>query len=304
MNYPEEEKLYIDGIACQYLCHIQTSEKSGNVFPAHFHYYIEMLYALSGNFRIYLNGNYHEFATGDFVLINSREVHQIDALSENGGAYIVVRFLPELIYDGMSQNHFELKYLLPFITENSVHEKVIPAAILNSQHASVPQLMQDIIKEADEQDYGYELAIKNHIGGIYLWLLRYWHAGQNNTLFPAFEDNKLKQELSPALTYMLKHYEQPIHASEMAKLCNLSYSYFSRSFNRLMRMKFNDYLNYIRIREAEKLLVSTTLNVTEIAASVGFCTTSYFIKQFQKHLHISPKQYQMNCFRPISADAL
>ena len=45
MNYPEEEKLYIDGIACQYLCHIQTAEKSGNVFPAHFHYYIEMLYA-------------------------------------------------------------------------------------------------------------------------------------------------------------------------------------------------------------------------------------------------------------------
>ena len=123
MDYPEERKQYIDGIACQYLCHIEKAEKPGNVFFAHFHYYIEMLYALSGHFRIYLNGIYHEFAAGDFVLINSREVHQIDALSSKGGSYIVVRFLPELIYDGMTQSHFELKYLLPFITENSIYEK-------------------------------------------------------------------------------------------------------------------------------------------------------------------------------------
>ena len=100
MDYPEERKQYIDGIACQYLCHIEKAEKPGNVFFAHFHYY--------------LNGIYHEFAAGDFVLINSREVHQIDALSSEGGSYIVVRFLPELIYDGMTQSHFELKYLLPF----------------------------------------------------------------------------------------------------------------------------------------------------------------------------------------------
>ena len=102
----------MDGVACQYLCHIEMPKNRGNVFPAHYHYYIEMLYALSGQFQIYLNGIYHEFAKGDFVLINSREVHKIDAVSDNGGSYIVVRFLPELIYDGISQSHFELKYLL------------------------------------------------------------------------------------------------------------------------------------------------------------------------------------------------
>lgn len=66
MDYPEERKQYIDGIACQYLCHIEKAEKPGNVFSAHFHYYIEMLYALSGHFRIYLNGIYHEFAGRGF----------------------------------------------------------------------------------------------------------------------------------------------------------------------------------------------------------------------------------------------
>ena len=292
MDYPEERKQYIDGIACQYLCHIEKAEKPGNVFFAHFHYYIEMLYALSGHFRIYLNGIYHEFAAGDFVLINSREVHQIDALSSEGGSYIVVRFLPELIYDGMTQSHFELKYLLPFITENSIYEKVISSSILNAKHSAIPGLMNEIIRESEEKQYGYELAIKNHIGGIFLWLLRYWHANGEEPLLEDFENQQLKQQLSPALTYMITNYEKSISAADMAKLCNLSYSYFSRSFKLPLTMHVSDYLNEIRIREAEKLLVSTTQNVTEIASAVGFCTTSYFIKQFTKYLHISPKQYQ------------
>ena len=122
MDYPEERKQYIDGIACQYLCHIEKAEKPGNVFFAHFHYYIEMLYALSCYFRIYLNGIYHEFAAGDFVLINSREVHQIDALSSEGGSYIVVRFLPGLIYDGMTQSGCEVKDLVALMSGGGCYE--------------------------------------------------------------------------------------------------------------------------------------------------------------------------------------
>lgn len=42
MEVTAQEKEYIDGVACQYLCHIETAKKAGNVFPAHYHYYIEV----------------------------------------------------------------------------------------------------------------------------------------------------------------------------------------------------------------------------------------------------------------------
>lgn len=290
MNYPEEKNTYIDGIPCQYLCHVEVTKKAGTVFPAHYHYYIELLYALSGSFLVYLNGTYHEFSAGDMVLINSREVHQIDATAADGGSYICVRFLPDLIYNGMSQSHFELKYLLPFVTEQPDYEKVIHAASLSD--SLIPELMNEIIRESEQQNYGYELAIKNDIGRIFLWLLRYWQKNETEPLLVNQTDLNLQKLLAPALTYMLSNYEKPILATEMADLCHLSYSYFSRSFHRLMHMKFNDYLNSIRIREAEKLLISTSGSVTEIAASVGFCTTSYFIKLFKEQIYVSPKQYQ------------
>lgn len=290
MNYPEEKQTYIDGIRCEYLCHIQECEGIGNVFPAHYHYYIELLYGISGEFQVLLGGQYHHFGRGDMVLINAREVHQIDALSQEGGRYIVVRFLPELIYNGMSANHFEMKYMLPFVTENSSNEKIIREKIVGK--TEIPKLFHEIVREVSEEKYGYELAVKNHIGSIFLWTLRYWEASRKDTREENAGDRNLRGQLQPALKYVTEQYARDIKAKEMAKLCHMSYSYFSRSFHRIMKMTFREYLNHIRIWEAEKMLVSTSLSITEIGGEVGFATTSYFIKMFQNYKHITPKQFR------------
>ncbi|WP_395014089.1 helix-turn-helix domain-containing protein [Robinsoniella peoriensis] len=291
IHYWKEENVYIDGVPCQFLCHLETRNCAGIVYPAHYHDYIEMLYGLSGTFKVYLNGSYHSFTGGDLVLINSHEVHQIDSLSENGGEYIVVRFMPELIYNRMSQNHFELEYILPFITEDARHEKVIPYSEIRD--TMLPTLFHNIMTENHERDYGYELAIKNHIGSIFLWILRYWHRSGEHPDNCRQPDRQLYEMLNPAFNYLSVNYEKPVKASEMAELCSLSSSYFSRSFNRLMGMSFNEYLNYIRVSEAEKLLISTPLSITEIAVTVGFSTSSYFIKIFKIYKNLSPKQFRM-----------
>ena len=72
--------------------------------------------------------------------------------------------------------------------------------------------MNEIIRESEEKQYGYELAIKNHIGGIFLLSLRYWHANGEEPLLEDFENQQLKQRLSPALTYMITNYEKSISA--------------------------------------------------------------------------------------------
>lgn len=61
-----------------------------------------------------------------------------------------------------------------------------------------------------------------------------------------------------------------------------------------MKQTFVDYLNYIRITEAKKLLLTTKMNVTEVALNVGYSNTSYFIRQFKRYNKLSPKQFQLN----------
>ncbi len=288
MNYLEEKKAIINGIPCQYLSHVQNVTQAGNVFPAHFHNYIELIYNLIGEYEVYLNGKHHVIKEKDFVLINSKEVHQINALSKDGGKYIVLRFEPEVIYNGMSQNLYEIKYVLPFVLENFNHEKVICNKHIDTSF--ILELLQDILRELDNNEYGFELAIKNNIGRIFLWVIRYWH-NVGAEINVGLDEDFIKK-MQPAFDYVLKYYNEDVIAVEAAKLCNMSYSYFSRKFNQLMRISFSDYVNYVRVMEAEKLLVSTDLNITEISNKVGFNTTSYFIKIFKQLKNSSPKQYK------------
>ncbi|QEH68104.1 AraC family transcriptional regulator [Cellulosilyticum sp. ST5] len=290
MHYLEQKKEIIDGISYNYLCHIHNVEAEGNVFPAHYHSYIEILYGISGIYKVLLNGEAHLFKQGDLVIINSKEVHQIDSHSCEGGKYIVLRFEPEVIYNTMFQDHLQLKYVLPFILENGKHQKVIDKSEI--ENTFIPKLLYEMLDEFEMRSYGYELAIKNHIGRIFLWLLRYFHKQGIDIVIDVDVNRETMKRLQPAFDYVLHHYDEEIKAAELANLCNMSYSYFSRTFNEYLGMNLSEYINRIRITEAEKLLISTTLNITEVAHTVGFSTTSYFIKLFQLYKNTSPKQFR------------
>lgn len=290
MNYLEEKKVVKNGISYNYLCHTQVVAKAGNVWPAHYHNYIEILYDISGTFEVILNGKYHKLTKGDLVLINSKEVHLINSCDQEGGQYIVLRFEPEVVYSNMFHNHLNLKYVLPFVLETSKHQKVIKKEIIETTF--IPEILYEITKEFKMKTFGYELAIQSHIGRILLWILRYFHETSTESMQSALTDITYIQRLQPSFDYILENFHEEIKATKMASLCNMSSSYFSRTFNEHMGMNFNEYVNYIRITEAEKLLVSTAMNITEIANSVGFSTTSYFIKLFKTYKNISPKQFQ------------
>jgi AraC-like DNA-binding protein len=61
----------------------------------------------------------------------------------------------------------------------------------------------------------------------------------------------------------------------------LSYSYFSRSFKRVMGMSFKKYLNMIRVNRAEQMLITGDHSVSEVAIECGYNSISYFISVYR-----------------------
>lgn len=57
-------------------------------------------------------------------------------------------------------------------------------------------------------------------------------------------------------------------------------------------MKFSDYLTFVRLRVAEKLLITGSRSVTEIALMVGFSSASHFVARFKAHKQITPIQFR------------
>lgn len=290
MEFHEQQKEVVDGIPLQYLCHFQETDTSGMVYPAHYHSYIEILYCLRGEFNLFLNGKENIFKKNDFVLINSKEVHLINSILEDGGKYIVLRFEPEVIFSGMTQNYYGFSYGVPYLSVSSPAERVV----LNEKVSTkkICDMLHEIINELENKSYGYELAVKNLIGDIFLWITRYWYDEGIEIISTPMTDIDGLNLFEPALKYVRDHFSEDISAVQMAKLCGISKSYFSRRFNKFMKTSFSEYVNYIRMSEAERLLAATDLNITEVGDAVGICTTSYFIKLFKKYRGISPKNFK------------
>lgn len=292
-----EPKASQNGIIPKILCGKQTFAGHDQCCKAHYHSYIELIYCLDGEFSAWLNNDNYKFRTGDLLVINSNEVHAIQSTSDDTGAYIVLRFEPEILYDS-SRDVFEIKYVFPFTVNDATPQKVFKYSEIYD--TDIPSLMHDILKEYTEQQNGYELAVRSDICRIFVWILRYWDS--SGVSFPAAGalNSEYIKIMQNVLDYIAAHYSNDISAESMAKLANMSYSYFSRIFRKVMNKSFNDYLNFVRTTEAEKLLTSTDMSITEIAYASGFSSSSYFIKIFSKYKCMSPSRFRKRFLNEFS----
>ncbi len=292
-----EPKYKYGGVTMKIVCEKQDFDGCCLCCVAHYHSYIELIYCLGGEYSVLLGNVSHKFMSGDLLVINSNEVHTIQSVSPDGGSYIVLRFEPELLYDS-TRDVFEVKYVLPFMINNATPQKIFKNSEIYC--TDIPTLMYDALNEYNERRNGFELVLRSDICRIFVWILRYWD-GSGITLRTAEAvDSEHIKIMQTVLDYIAVHYSEDISAESMARLANMSYSYFSRVFRRVMNKSFNDYLNFVRTTEAERLLTSTDMSITEIAYDTGFSSSSYFVKIFGEYKGISPSKFRKRFLEEIS----
>lgn len=259
--------------------------------PPHYHDYIEFLFGLEDcDVDAWVAGEWVNFKTGDLLIINAGVSHNfIHRLPRNH--YICVKILPEVIY--FSENPmYDVKFVVPFLQSNLNPYQKFDRDELKDSH--VPEALQAMMDCFTKQVYGYEIELKSRFLQTFLWVIRYNHEHHRIAMVETGEISyEVLHLVQKALRYVNEHFAE-ISESDVAAHVNLSYSYFSRIFRRVVGKSFHDYLTTVRINEAERLLLSTDLPITEIALSVGFGTSSHFIETFRKVRHTTPKQYRLN----------
>ena len=96
----------------------------------------------------------------------------------------------------------------------------------------------------------------------------------------------------PAVDYLNKNRHQLVSMNDMAELCHLSSSYFSRLFRRETGETFINYMNRQKVEWAKEMLVTTSLSVVNIATDLGYMDSSYFINVFKRFEGITPLAYR------------
>jgi len=82
---------------------------------------------------------------------------------------------------------------------------------------------------------------------------------------------------------------------QVAQLVNKSPQYFSKIFHEKVGVKFNDYINMVRVEKVKEILSKKPkLPVTEIFLLSGFESIPNFNRVFKKIEGCSPKKYRNN----------
>lgn len=268
-------------------------ERSGlpSEIPAHYHEYIELIYVIEGTFVATVSGRDFVLSGGDLLIVNANEPHSFYRKAES--KFICLQFDPFLLFSSI-RTSFEARFIMPFIISCSSPQRVVKKAELDT--TSIPGLIQNVQNEYSQKDYGYELSVRSDICRIFLWFLRKWRAQGLEMEMKESVRNEDIERLEKVLEYIDQNYMNTVSADKMAKLCNMSYSYFSRFFKASVGRSFSEYLTYVRVTEAEKRLISTGKSISQIAYETGFSNASYFITQFKRYRNMTPKKFKQRLF--------
>lgn len=96
----------------------------------------------------------------------------------------------------------------------------------------------------------------------------------------------------PAFDYIHQHKSEAVTLKQMAELCHISPSYFSRRFAQETGESFTAYLAKLKVRWAKQLLEVTDMPVSQISDELGFNEPGYFIKTFKKYEGRTPALYR------------
>jgi len=70
--------------------------------------------------------------------------------------------------------------------------------------------------------------------------------------------------------------------------------YLGRLFRKQLGQTFHEYLNAVRIKRAEELLMLPAKSIISIALDCGFQNVTYFNRIFARQHRMSPTQYRKN----------
>lgn len=98
--------------------------------------------------------------------------------------------------------------------------------------------------------------------------------------------------LRPAFDYIYENKGENVTQKQMADICNISTSHFSRLFVKEVGEGFSNFLSRLKVQWSKQLLEKTDLSITQISEELGFNDPGYFIKTFKKYENVTPAIYR------------
>lgn len=105
-------------------------------------------------------------------------------------------------------------------------------------------------------------------------------------------ETNIDPKIRPALDFLELSPERECSINDLARLCHMSDSHFFSCFKRSMGRAPMEYRTDLLIMNAQRLLASSELSISEVADRLGFTSETYFRRVFKAKVGVSPRDFR------------
>ena len=245
--------------------------EKGNYFrDKHWHRSIEIFMVFEGHLKFYLNDLEQKLNPGEFVLVNSNEIHAIDSPEPN--KTVVIQIPLKTFSD-----YFTGEQYIRFTHESK------------KQDVQVVDLIREMFAAYGKKETGYDMRVKSgYYMLLYMLVSVYRELDVKDELL---KQNRKLNKLTPITNYMKEHYQEELSLEALAEVFGYTPAYISRMFQKYAGINYKDYLQGVRVEYAFAELNRAEHTVSEVAFHHGFPSSRAFSKAFQKKYGMLPSAY-------------
>lgn len=254
----------------------------------HYHNTYEVYYLYSGDRYYFIKDKTYHVTRGNLVLIKPYDIHCTTNFSKSGYDRCLIMFKKDFISDFAKAmgdvNPFEC-------FDRDIH--LIPLSF--QEQGFVETLLSSMVNEDKNQTKGYKEFLRASM--VQLLLIAARHAETTSDTGTG-DISPTHKTVSAVAAYINNNYYNDITLDSVSEMFFISPCYFSRTFKRITGIAFNEYLNGVRIKEAQRLISTTNMGIAQISEAVGYKSTTHFGRNFRSIVGMSPTEYRRIKKRP------
>jgi len=237
----------------------------------HWHRSIEIFAVFEGAVRFYVNDQVYPMKAGEFILMNSNEVHSIASPKPN---VTIVLQVPLKAFE----NYYTDKNFIRF--SHGAH----------IQDEKIMELIGDMYRTYNEKKSGYELKVQGWFYMLlYLLVTKYRKA---DVSAEEVKKNKRLNRLTSITDYIRTNYTKELSLESVAEIFGYSPTYLSHLFRAYAGTSYKAYVQSVRIEYAYRELVHTDHTIGDVAADNGFANSKAFTREFKRKYGMLPSEFR------------
>ncbi len=266
----------------QFQVEVFDANRHFQVSYPHRHDFFEVLFLYKGSGIHVIDSSEYKIAPPCVFFMSPGQAHKLELSSDIEG-YIYIFAADYYLYDKNNQNR-----LLEFPFFFTINQDNPPLQLSSESDALfISQLFTKAIIEVENEIINTDLTrsildtILNYASSLY------------KKDEPKIEKGKGHLLVKRFFQLVEENYQNNYNVNHYAKLLAITPNHLTQTVRQLTGRTSNEILQSKQILEIKRLLIHTSLSVTQIADELHFNDQSYFTKFFKKNTGVTPGQFRI-----------